>query len=206
MSILWDQLGGCMSKICQYCHKEYTGSTAKNTCYACYGMIKKYGTSTPPHFNKKCATCGKEYLSKKSRQKYCTNDCYKEARRNFTYLAYRKKYNIDLSLPKKFKKPNGSGHKDPHGYIYINKMRHPNAQKQGRIYQHTYVMSEHLGRPLRKGENVHHKNGIRNDNRIENLELWSTSQPAGQRVEDKVKWCREFLRNYDKEFPETPLT
>jgi hypothetical protein len=106
------------------------------------------------------------------------------------------KYGIDLNSPVKFKKPNGTGHKDVKGYVFITKMRHPNAQKSGRIYEHTFIMSEHLGRPLMKGENVHHKNGIRNDNRIENLELWTKSQPAGQRVEDKIKWCKEFLKQY----------
>lgn len=112
------------------------------------------------------------------------------------WLSYRKENNIDISIPKKYKAPNGSGHRDPHGYIYINKVNHPNAQKRGRIYAHTFIMSQHLGRSLYKNESVHHKNGIRNDNRIENLELWHKGQPAGQRVEDKIKWCKEFLKGY----------
>lgn len=66
----------------------------------------------------------------------------------------------------------------------------------GTVLQHREVMAEAIGRPLTEEENVHHRNGVRHDNRLENLELWSTSQPSGQRVEDKVEWAKEILSLY----------
>lgn len=62
------------------------------------------------------------------------------------------------------------------GYKLILKKGHPLADKNGYILEHRYIMCEHLGRILGKDEIVHHKNGIKNDNRIENLEIMTNSE------------------------------
>lgn len=90
------------------------------------------------------------------------------------------------------------------GYVSIWMPRHPNCRTAGYIHEHRYVMSEHIGRPLKKNENVHHINGERSDNRIENLELWTTNQPSGQRVKDKIEWAIEFLNEYGYEIHQNP--
>lgn len=85
---------------------------------------------------------------------------------------------------------------DALGYRHIKVSGHHEARQNGWALEHRVVMSDHLGRPLERHESVHHVNGVRADNRLENLELWSSWQPPGQRVEDKIRWARDLLAFY----------
>lgn len=74
----------------------------------------------------------------------------------------------------------------------------PETGKKQSILEHRFVMEQQIGRPLLPDETVHHINGARDDNRPENLELWSSSHPTGQRVADKVEWAKMILARYQE--------
>lgn len=85
---------------------------------------------------------------------------------------------------------------ESNGYVEVYLPTHPASRQTGYVKKHRWLMEQKIGRQLLSEENVHHKNGDKTDNRIENLELWNTSQPCGQRVEDKVAWAKKILEIY----------
>ena len=85
---------------------------------------------------------------------------------------------------------NKGGHLSTNGYRYI-------VVGGKRYAEHRYAMEQHLGRPLLPGENVHHLDGNKLNNAIENLELWYVGQPSGQRVADRVRAYKDFIERYD---------
>lgn len=187
-----------MEKICCICSTpvHYRARTGK-----CFNCRKKESQQRYILKNKqKINSYQKEY--RETHREICNLRCSNSYRKNSEYynskgkINYRTKNNISLDDPFK-KRKNGEGTIDSSGYKTISCKGHANQMdKKGRIREHVFLMAEHLGRPLHKGEQVHHKNGDRLDNRIENLELWSKSHPPGQRVEDKIKWYIEFLSLY----------
>lgn len=90
------------------------------------------------------------------------------------------------------------------GYVLIQKSLVPETHHwlcnwNAPVMIHRYKMAIELNRPLTKDEIVHHIDGNKQNNSIENLELWSKSHPSGQRVIDKLKWAKEFVNQYEKE-------
>jgi hypothetical protein len=92
------------------------------------------------------------------------------------------------------------------GYVMAFEPAHPNARKDGYVAEHIKVMAAKLGRPLHRFEEVHHKNGIRHDNRPENLELWARSmQPPGSRVSDLIDAAVRVLKLYRPDLLSGPV-
>lgn len=126
-----------------------------------------------------------------------SKDClFSPCHRRPTRTGYCRTHQRQINSGKKPREvkyaPRGSGSIDAYGYRVV-------TTGGRKIKEHRVVMSQILGRPLRDYENVHHKNGVRTDNRPENLELWISKQPKGQRPRDLLEWAYEIIDLYGGE-------
>ena len=182
------------TKLCEFCGAvfERPPDAKKNRwdkrrfcSRKCAAQLKR-----KPRPEKACLTCGKQLEGHPYRiktRKYCSLACQPKSGADnpnwknggsFDLVGYRAK----LVYP-------------GHPFFEMAAKRGPGV-KARHILEHRLVMAEHLGRPLEKYETVHHLNGDRSDNRIENLELWSSRHPKGQRVVELQEFAREILRLY----------
>jgi len=77
--------------------------------------------------------------------------------------------------------------------IYPDNIMYEMADSRGYVMEHRLIMAQELGRPLKAGETVHHINGVKDDNRLENLELWYTNHGHGVRVKDMLAdWVKLY--------------
>lgn len=131
-------------------------------------------------------------MQKKPRGVKCSvDDCHKKSRGDglcITHYARRQRHG-EVGTAELQRRAMGTGSITEAGYKKI-------VANGKSVFEHRHIMEQMLGRPLRKGENVHHKNGQRLCNEPENLELWLTLQPSGQRVEDLVAYAIKLITQY----------
>lgn len=127
---------------------------------------------------------------KKTQKIYCSKECANSV--NNVKNGIKKRGNKNCNW-KGGRKNNGQG------YILKYAPNHPKCDSHRCVLEHRLVMENFIGRLLYKDETVHHKNGIRDDNRIENLELRSGFHPQGQSPKDLLIWAKEILKRYDHE-------
>ncbi len=149
-------------RMCDQCQREYVGSRDSKFCSRLCNNVSHAGQIYRPRVAKECEWCRTSFIPPSNRRKCCSKECATESQRS---------------------KLNKGGWKTDEGYV-----RQTTSTKRS-VLQHRLVMEQMLGRPLLPGENVHHLNGIRDDNRPANLELWRVKQPRGQRVGEQ-KHCK----------------
>lgn len=213
MSMMWykerKKLG-----LCTKCDNPRLPSTTR--CSDCLVLVRQINIKKDPDYFKKrikteegtCDHCLKSFAVRPG-GKFCSRNCYHESTIKQRYSFVCEQCGKECEVTKK-DLYNGArrfcGRKCSHASMTLPIGTVTNASQGYKTIkiakgiwrsEHMAVMEQHLGRKLLPHEEVHHLNGVRDDNRIENLELWSTSQPPGQRVIDKVAWAKEILSTYD---------
>ena len=139
--------------------------------------------------------------AKKAKEK-CTTEgcdriqsCRSLCRKCYGKVWYEEYERKNRGAKKHIHKPVGDKFVNTYGYVVI-KIQGSKGVKAKRELEHRYIMSIFLGRKLETYESVHHKNGNKQDNELDNLELWVTKQPRGQRPKDLIEYAKWILKTY----------
>jgi hypothetical protein len=176
---------------------------SRGWCHAHYQRWRRYGDVQPDRPLRAARPCSVDGCGRRS---YARDLCNTHHRRLRTRGSTEGATPVG-QLPRRRPKRTSKGWITA-GYRYVPVVEEERALADGALYlaEHRLVMARHLGRTLHEDESVHHRNGDRLDNDLDNLELWSTAQPAGQRVSDKVLWAVGLLSRYAPELLATAAT
>lgn len=128
---------------------------------------------------------------------HCRGVC-KNCYRRIHYQEHERDRRYPDGVSKDRESEEGKLRKNPDGYLVIKLAKGSTDLHRDWKLHHRWVMEQHLGRELETYENVHHINGVRDDNRLENLELWITKQPKGQKVDDLIEYAKFILEKYEQ--------
>lgn len=170
-------------KKCLICEKEFKVIPSRKNAKYCSKKCKFNGTKTGSYLN--CDFCGKKIwvycFQLRHKKHFCSTKCRDVFQKKQNHPRWKNEFcRIDNK-----------------GYIFIKTKEYPKG-----IYEHRYVLEKHLGRKLLPTEFAHHINGLKTDNRIENLLIMSNSDHVKLHSPDfTAKWtirhdfCLECGRN-----------
>ena len=150
---------------------------------------------------KVCYSCNQEFIPS-SKHKNCPRCRYIQSKVIVCKICnlnkHSARYGNCRQCTNKTRTDYGTGKYKKNGYVMLFQKGHPRAQgsRGNYVFEHILVMESHLGRYLLPNENIHHINGVKDDNRLSNLELWIKGQPSGIRAKDALKWAREIIKAY----------